>query len=317
MTARRTEGDLWQLFWGGLVTRLLAIVADLGVADALADGPRPVDELAREVGADPDALHRILRALASDGVFAEEAPGVYRNTEASQGLRRGTRWHDFAHLFGGVWHRVLGELTAAGEPTFERIHGTDFWSWLGERPDERGAFDRAMSGSWQWKVDRVASAEWRGDELVVDVGGGNGALLIELLRRRPGLRGIVFDLPETTRDEPALGDRIEFVAGSFFERVPAGDVYVLSTILHDWDDGRAGQILRTIRAAAPDDGRLLVVDAVVPAGNEPHSAKFLDLLMLALFGARERDEAQWRALLEENGFEPIGVEDGLVEARCR
>ena len=317
MTARRTEGDLWQLFWGALVTRLLAIAADLGVADALADGPRPVDELAREVGADPDALHRILRALASDGVFAEEAPGVYRNTEASEGLRRGTRWHDFAHLFGGVWHRVLGGLTAAGEPTFERIHGTDFWSWLGERPDERGAFDRAMSGSWQWKVDRVASAEWRGDELVVDVGGGNGALLIELLRRRPGLRGILFDLPETTRDEPALGDRIEFVAGSFFERVPAGDVYVLSTILHDWDDGRAGQILRTIRAAAPDDGRLLVLDAVVPTGNEPHGAKLLDLLMLALFGARERDEAQWRTLLEENGFEAIGVEDGLVEARCR
>ena len=317
MTARRTEGDLWQLFWGALVTRLLAIAADLGVADALADGPRPVDELAREVGADPDALHRILRALASDGVFAEEAPGVYRNTEASEGLRRGTRWHDFAHLFGGVWHRVLGELTAAGEPTFERIHGTDFWSWLGERPDERGAFDRAMSGSWESKVDRVASAEWRGDELVVDVGGGNGALLIELLRRRPGLRGIVFDLPETTRDEPALGDRIEFVAGSFFERVPRGDVYVLSTILHDWDDGRAGQILRTIRAAAPDDGRLLVLDAVVPTGNEPHGAKLLDLLMLALFGARERDEAQWRTLLEENGFEAIGVEDGLVEARCR
>ena len=317
MTARRTEGDLWRLFWGALVTRLLAITADLGVADALADGPRPVDELAREVGADPDALHRILRALASDGVFAEEAPGVYRNTEASEGLRRGTRWHDFAHLFGGVWHRALGELTAAGEPTFERIHGTDFWSWLGERPDERGAFDRAMSGSWEWKVDRVASAEWRGDELVVDVGGGNGALLIELLRRRPGLSGIVFDLPEATRDEPALGDRIDFVAGSFFERVPPGDVYVLSTILHDWDDVRAGQILRTIRAAAPDNGRLLVVDAVVPAGNEPHGAKFLDLLMLALFGARERDEAQWRALLEGNGFEPVGVEDGLVEARCR
>ncbi len=161
MTARRTEGDLWRLFWGALVTRLLAIAADLGVADALADGPRPVDELAREVGADPDAVHHILPAL--------------------------------------------GELTAAGEPTFEPIHGTDFWSWLGERPDERAAFDRALSGSWEWKVDRVASAEWRGDELVVDVGGG----------------------------------------------------------------------------------------------------------------ARERDEAQWRALLEGNGFELLGVEDGLVEARCR
>ena len=317
MTTRRMEEDLWQLFWGALVTRLLAITADLGVADALADGPRPVDELAREVGADPDALHRILRALASEGVFAEEGPGVYRNTEASKGLRRGTRWHDFAHLFGGVWHRALGELTATGEPTFERLHGSDFWSWLGEHQDERGAFDRAMSGSWEWKVDRVASAEWRGDELVVDVGGGNGALLVELLRRQTGLRGVVFDLPETTRDEAAFGDRIEFAAGSFFERVPPGDVYVLSTILHNWDDDNAGQILRAIRAAAPDDARLLVVDAVVPPGNEPGGAKFLDLLMLALFGARERDEAQWRALLGANGYEPVRIEDGLIEARCR
>lgn len=299
------------------MTRLLAVTADLGIADALADGPRSVDELAREVGADPDALHRILRALASEGVFAEDTPGVYRNTGASAGLRRGTRWHDFAHLFGGVWHRAVGELTATGEPTFERIHGTDFWSWLAAHPDERGAFDRAMSGSREWKVDRVASAEWRGDELVVDVGGGNGALLVELLRRRPGLRGVVFDLPETTRDEAAFGDRIEFVAGSFFERVPPGDVYVLSTILHDWDDEGAGQILRTIRAAAPGDARLLVLDAVVPAGNEPHGAKFLDLLMLALFDARERDETQWRALLGANGFEPVRIEDGLIEARCR
>ena len=317
MTTERTPADLWQLFWGALVTRLLAITADLGIADALADGPRPVEELAREVGADRDTLHRILRALASDGVFAEVTPGVYRNTEASEGLRRGTRWHDFAHLFGGVWHRALGELSATGEPTFVRLHGTDFWSWLGEHQDERGAFDRAMSGGWEWKVDQVASAEWSGDELVVDVGGGNGALLIELLRRRPGLRGVVFDLPETTRDEAAFGDRIEFVAGSFFDRDPPGDVYVLSTILHDWDDDRAGQILRAIRAAAPDDARLLVVDAVVPPGNEPHCAKWLDLLMLALFGARERDEAQWRALLEANGFEPVRIADGLIEARCR
>ena len=317
MTPERTEEDLWRLFWGALVTRLLGIAADLGVADALAEGPRPVDELAREVGADPDALHRMLRALASEGIFAEEAPGVFRNTSASTGLRRGTRWHDFAHLFGGVWHRAVGELSATGEPTFDRVHGTDFWSWLGAHPDERATFDRAMSGSWEWKVDQVAGFEWRGDEVVVDVGGGNGALLIELVRRHAGLRGIVFDVPETTRDEAAFGDRVEFVAGSFFERVPAGDAYVLSTILHDWDDESAGRILRTIRAAAPDHARLLVVDAVVPPGNGPHGAKFLDLLMLALFAGRERDEAQWRALLEGNGFEPVRVQDGLIEARCR
>lgn len=151
----------------------------------------------------------------------------------------------------------------------------------------------------------------------MDIGGGNGALLTELIRRLPGLRGIVVDLPEATRDDEAFGDRIEFVAGSFFERVPSADVYVLSTILHDWDDDRARQILRTIRGTAPDDARLLVVDAVVPAGNEPHDAKQLDLLMLALFGARGRHESQWLSLLSEAGFEPVRVDDGLIEARCR
>ncbi len=316
MTTRPMEVDLWRLFNGALVTRLLAVAADLGIADALADGPRPVDDLAREVGADPDALHRILRALASEGVFAEEARAVYRNTAASDDLLRGERWHDFAHLFGGIWHRAIGELTATGDPTFERLHGIDFWSWLAARPDERGAFDRAMSGSWESKVEQVARAEWRGDEFVVDVGGGSGALLVELLNRQPALHGVVFDLPETTRDEAALGDRIKFVAGSFFERVPPGDVYILSTILHDWDDDHAGQILRTIRSAAPDDARLLVIDAVVPGGNEPNGTKFLDLLILALFGAGERDEAQWRTLLIANGFEPVRIEDGLIEARC-
>jgi hypothetical protein len=159
--------------------------------------------------------------------------------------------------------------------------------------------------------------KWRGDETVVDVGGGNGSLLVELLRRQPGLRGIVFDLPETVRDEEALGDGIEFVEGSFFESVPQGDVYVLSTILHDWDDESAAAILHTIRAAASPDSRLLLLEAVVPDGNEPDGAKWLDLLMLALFAGRERNEAQWRKLLEAEGFEPTSIQDGLIQARCR
>jgi hypothetical protein len=167
------------------------------------------------------------------------------------------------------------------------------------------------------RVERLAGLDWRGDETVVDVGGGNGSLLFELLGRQPGLRGVVFDLPETTRDETAFGDRCTFVAGNFFDGVPPGDVYVLSTILHDWDDERAAAILHTIRASAPADARLLVLEAVVPPGNEPHGAKWLDLLMLALFGGRERDELQWRTLLSGAGFEPTSVEDGLIEARCR
>jgi hypothetical protein len=317
MSVRAPDTVLWDLLRGTLGTRALALAADLRIADALAAGPRPVEDVAFEVGADPDTLHRILRALASDGVFAEDERGVFRNTEASEVLRRGDGWDDFAHLFGGVWLRAVGELDASSEPSFPRIFGTDFWSWLADHPDERAAFDRAMVQGGANRVERLAGLDWRGDELVVDVGGGNGSLLVELVRRQPGVRGIVFDLPETNRDEVALGDRIEFVAGDFFEHVPVGDVYILSTILHDWDDKRAAAILRTIRAAAPAAARLLVIETVLPPGNEPNGAKWLDLLMLTLFAGRERDEAQWRELLTAGGFEPVSIQDGLIEARCR
>jgi hypothetical protein len=316
MTELTPEARLWNLIRGALGTRALALVAELRVADALADGPRAVRDVAQEVGADTDTLHRLLRALASDGVFAEEAPGVFRNTEASE-LLCGTGWGDFAHLFGGVWYRTIERLAATADPVFPSLFGMDFWSWLAAQPDERAAFDRAMEQGKKPRIERLARLDWRGDETVVDVGGGNGTLLAGLLSRRPGLRGIVFDLPETVRDENALGDRITFVEGSFFERVPEGDVYVLSTIIHDWDDERAAAILRTIRATAAPDARLVIIDAVVPPGNEPHGAKWLDLLILALLGGRERDEEQWRRLLGATGFEPVHMEERMIEARCR
>jgi hypothetical protein len=202
MSELAPEARVWNLLRGALATRTLALVADLRVPDALAAGPRPVEDLARETGADPDTLHRILRALASDGVFAEEERGVFRNTEASAVLCGDEGWTDFAHLFGGVWYRTLGDLDASSpEPPFPRMFGTDFWSWLADNPSERAAFDRAMSQGNDRRVERLAALDWRGDETVVDVGGGNGSLLLGLLRRQPGLRGVVFDLPETTRDE--------------------------------------------------------------------------------------------------------------------
>ncbi len=316
MSERPPETVVWDLLRGALATRALAIVADLRIADALEAGPRPVQELAAEVGADADTLHRLLRALSSSGVFAETEHGVFRNTESSELLREG--WSDFAHLFGGVWHRAAGELEAApNEAPFVRTFGTDFWSWLAAHPDDRAAFDRAMS---QGRTERVAVLErldWHDGETVVDIGGGNGSLLSALLARQPRLRGIVFDLPETVRDEASFDERLTFAEGNFFERVPRGDAYILATILHDWDDERATAILDTIRAASPDGARLIVLDAVVQPGNEPNGAKWLDLLMLALFHGRERDEDQWRALLTRGGFEPVQIEDGLIQARCR
>jgi len=308
--------EIWDALRGGLTTRALALVAELEVARKLEDGPRRVDELAAEYAADPDVLHRLLRALASDGIFEEVAPRVFANTEASTMLTE-DGWEDFAHLFGGVWLEALVKLDASGEPSFPRMFDTDFWAWLKTHPGERAAFDRAMAQGWQRRLERVDSVGWRGDETVVDVGGGNGSFLLALLARHPEMRGIVFDLPETVRDEAAFGERCTFVEGSFFESVPAGDAHVLATILHDWDDESAQQILRTIRASAGE--RLVLVEAIIEPGNEPDGSKWLDLLMLALFAGRERTEEQWRALLSVSGWEPVRFhETGVIEARpCR
>ncbi len=318
MSERSPDTVLWDLMRGELTTKALATVADLGIPHALADGPRRVDELAREVGADADALHRVLRALASDGVFVEEEPRVFGHTAASQLLVSGA-WSEFAHLFGGVFYRNIADLHEAvrtGATTFPDEFGTDFWSWLKAHPDERAVFDRAMAGGKERSAERLAELDWSDGETVVDVGGGNGALLVELLRQRPGLRGIVFDLPETERDESAFGPNLEFVEGSFFESVPAGDAYVLSGIIHDWDDEAATRILRTIAIAARPDARVLATETVIQPGNEPDGAKWLDLLMLTLAGGRERTEPQWRALLESAGLEPVSIENGMIQARC-
>jgi len=314
------EARLWDLMRGTMATKALGIAADLEVAEALASGPRSVQELARENGADAETLQRILRALASDGVFAEEAPGVFRNTEASDFFRRDRpgSWPEFAHLFGGAFMEAIAQMDPrTSEPMFHRHFETDFWSWLAANPDERRTFDLAMAGGKDRSAERLAALEWRGDEVVVDVGGGNGALLRAFLERAPaGLHGIVFDLPETVRDETALGDRLSFVEGSFFEEVPAGDAYVLSAILHDWGDERATAILRTIRAAASARSRLLVIESVIPPGNDPNGAKWLDLLMLVI-GGKERTDPEWRSLLETAGFGIDEIEDGLIQASCR
>ena len=144
MSEREPESVLWNLMRGALATRAVAVVSELRVADALADGRRPVEEVARDVGADPDTLHRLLRALASEGVFAEEERGVFHNTPASELLRRGG-WDDFAHFFGGIWYRTVAELDARTRAAvFPRIFGDDFWGWLAVNPSERASFDRAM-----------------------------------------------------------------------------------------------------------------------------------------------------------------------------
>jgi len=307
--------DVWEALRGALMTRAVGLAAEHGVARALLDGPRDVDELAAGSGADPDVLYRVLRALASDGIFVEVEPRVFANTEASTVLTD-DGWDAFARLFGGSWLHAVAALDATGESSFPRVYGDEFWSWLGAHPEERALFDRAMEQNAQSRLDRLDTVGFRGDETVVDVGGGNGSLLRALLERHPQMRGIVFDLPETVRDEAAFQERLTFVEGSFFEAVPPGDVHVLSTIIHDWDDESAQRILRTVRASAGE--RLVLIEAVIQPGNDPSGAKWLDLLMLIISAGRERTEDEWRALLEASGWEPMRFhETGVIEARPR
>jgi hypothetical protein len=171
-----------------------------------------------------------------------------------------------------------------------------------------------MAAGASERIARVADLPWN-DETVVDVGGGTGGMLFELVRRNPGLRGVLFDLPEVVAGvEPPA--RVEIVSGNFFDGLPVGDAYVVARILHGLDDEKAGRVLANIRAAARPGARVFLIESVIPTGNEPHGSKWLDLLMLVLSGGRERTEGEWRVLLARAGIEVDSIEDGLLQARC-
>ncbi len=319
------DEQLWRLVRGPLASWALFTVVDLGVADELAArGPTPVEELAQQIGADVGVLNRLLRTLATEGVFVEQEPRMFANTPSSELLCRGAgRWCDAIVVYGSVY-QALAELPRAArtrEPMFEKVAGADWWTFLERNPALGETFNRLMQAGAQKRVDLIADLEWRDGATVVDVGAGNGTLLIELLQRRPTLRGVVFDLPEVVReaqqriDAAGLSGRCRIVAGSFFDSVPPdGDAYILAKVLHDWDDEPAARILRNVRAATPAHARIAVVDAIVSPGNEPDDAKWTDLVMLALVNGRERSEHEWRSLLASTGFQVERVSDQLVEA---
>ena len=282
-------------------------------------------QLAAEAGADADALYRFLRALATEGVFAEDEQGVFRNTTASELLRsdHDERWDDFALQFGDDWYRAFADApysVRTGAPTFPRTFGCEFDEWLRKEPERLERFNRSMESGAAERIDRLADVPLNG-EVVVDVGGGTGAMMIELLRRHPRLRGVLYDLPdvvaEAERQIVAAGfaERCDLFAGSFFDGVPPdGDVYLLSRILHGLGDETARTVLAHITAGARPGVRFLILDAVLPEGNEPHGSKWLDLLMLVLSGGRERTADEWRRLLASAGLHVDAIADGLIQA---
>jgi hypothetical protein len=325
---------LLQLASGSWIGQAVHVAAKLGIADLLEDGPKSPATLAEATGAHAGTLHRLLRALASLGVFAEDADGRFALTSLAEGLRTNApgSLRAYAIMMGEDWHwRAWGELLNAvrtGQPAFEHVFGCHMFSYFGEHPEAARVFDAAMtSRTGQETAAVIAAYEWPASATIVDVGGGQGALLAAILARNPDVHGVLFDMPHVIAaargliEEAGLADRCELAAGDFFERVPAGgDLYLLKRVVHDWDDERASAILRSCRAAMGDRSRLLVIEHILPPGNAPSWGKLLDLQMLVLTpGGRERDEAGFRALLASTGLRleriiPAGPTASLIEA---
>jgi len=306
--------SLNQLIVGAWTTQAIYVAAELGLADLLVDGPRKAEALARETGTQGEALYRLLRALASIGIFAEDPLGRFSLTPLAELLRRGSEGsqRSLAIMAGTEfyesWGRLLGSVKL-GEEAFERTFGMPFFRYLTENPARGEIYDTAMNvvhgGETRPMLDAYDFSAFR---TVVDVGGGNGLTLATLLRRHAGTRGILYDLPAVAGrarealSEAGLAGRCQVVGGDFFRSLPAGsDAYLLRHVLHDWDDERAVTILRNCREAMNPAGKVLVVETVLPTGNGPCFGKWLDLMML-IVGGRERTEAEYRGLFSRAGL---------------
>ena len=322
----RPAAALRRLVNGYQVTQAIHVAAVLGLADLVADGPRPSDDLAAATGTHPEALYRLLRALASVGLFREEAERRFALTDLGAGLRADApaSLAGWAAFVGDPYHwQAWGALlhsVRTGENAFRHVHGTDPWTFRARDPERSARFDRAMTSLSRQVTDAVLAAyDFGRFGTVVDVGGGTGAFLAAVLARHPTLRGVLFDQPHVVAGAGPLlaaagvADRCEVVAGSFFEAVPGGgDAYVLKAILHDWEDADCVRILRACRRAMADGAALLVVERELGPPNEHPDAKFSDLNMLVAPGGRERTPAQYAALFEAAGFRFAGFTPSAV-----
>lgn len=322
---------LLTLINGYQMSQALHVAAALGIPNLLADGPRSVDELARETGVHAPSLYRLLRALAGIGVFQEDG-GRFNQTPLSEQLRtdisgsighwavnvgQSHHWESWGHLLDSV---------RSGESAFQQIYGTSVWDYRATRPPEQAIFNTAMTALSAGVVGAVVRAfDFSRVRVLVDVGGGEGSLLAAILDANPGLRGVLFDQPAVAEQARALlqragvAERCKVVPGSFFESLPAGaDAYLLKSILHDWDDAQAVSILQRCRDAIARDGKLLVVERVIRPGNEPDPVKFSDLNMLVMLGGRERSADEFGGLYSQAGFRltrvvPTETEFAIVE----
>jgi hypothetical protein len=310
-----------RLLAGGQVSQAVHVAASLGIADLLAGGPRDSDELAAETETHAPSLYRLLRALAALGVLHEDDGRRFSLTPQGELLRSDVPGsvHGWAAFVGRPYIReawsALEHSIRTGENAFQHVHGTDVWSYRAEQPEESVIFDSAMQ-SLTGGANRalIDAYDFGSFGTIVDVGGGNGALLAALLAEYPALRGIVFDQEhvvanaEVVLADAGVADRCELATGSFFEEVPSGgDAYTLKSIIHDWDDERSVAILRVVRRAMGAGGTLLLIERIVDPPNEGWRTKLSDLNMLVNPGGRERTLDEWETLLQQAGYSLVDV----------
>jgi len=308
-----------QLAVGHMLSSALNVAVTLRLADRVAAGVTEVGDLARETGVDVDALYRVMRLLASSGVFAEDGDGGFTLTPAAEALRTDApaSLHGLASwLTDPFHHRVYADIMYAvitGRPAVEQTTGVPVFEHFARTPALSATFNQAMTAFSAQVIPAILEAyDFSDIGTIVDVGGGHGQVLASILQRYPALRGTLFDVEHVVAGAaPLLAgagvlERCDRVAGDFFNAdLPKGEAYVMKHIVHDWDDAAALMILRNIRKAIGEDprGRVLLFEAVIGEGNAAEFGKLLDVEMLVMTTGRERTEAQFRALLDAAGFE--------------
>jgi len=305
-----------QLITGFWVSRAIYVAAKLGLADLVKDSPKTADELARLTGTHSPSLYRALRALASVGVFTDDGRGRFAQTPLSETLRSDTpgslralaivelgQEHYLA--WGNLMHSVK-----TGEIAFDNLFKQNAWEYYAQNPEDASNFNESMRGLTEMVNVAVLEAyDFSGVDKLVDVAGGTGRLISSILSAYPRMRGVLFDLPHVIAeagpllDAAGVRDRCETSTGDFFRSVPeGGDAYVMKWIIHDWDDEKSTVILKNIHRAMGEKGKLLLIEMVVPKGNQPDLSKLLDLDMMVMTGGRERTEAEFNSLLAASGF---------------
>jgi hypothetical protein len=307
---------LLELAQGAWLTQALYVTVKLGIADALRDGPRSAEDVATAVGTDPGATYRVMRALAANGLLKLRRDGRFSLTRVGQALRSDYDG-SMAPMIAMVghpehwehWGNLLHSVRT-GESAAEKVRGLPVFDYLDTNPEYAKVFNDAMTGVSAVAISAAVPAYPFSDhKLIVDVGGGHGALLSAVLAQAPDARGVLFDLPAVVDgagaefDRAGVAHRCTKTAGSFFESVPdGGDAYLLKTVIHDWDDEKSLTILRNVRTAIHPNGKVLLFEMVLPEGAPPHPGMLLDLEMLVHPGGRERTAAEYRDLLARAGF---------------